>query len=390
MHLKFNQIALAGMLTCLSASALASTYFFVQPKAFGMSTVAPFSVTLASQVLPSAVTNLVYNVGGFNLAGLATVTGDPALNQSLVTFSVTAGALPDGISLSSAGLLSGTTSTVGENTIQVTATYKNATSAKNYTFNVTAPVIPVGQVAFTTKGTYSFVAPPGVTSVSVVAVGGGEFRQYAGDGSALAWKNNIAVVPGQAYVVVVGAAAANFNYSPSIGPSYFINSTTVMARVGSYVGDGGGLGGIGAKGFNGGCGTGGGAGGYTGAGGDGAALTTSSTTTVQATAGQGGGGGGGATSSYNSGGLYGCGGGGGVGIYGQGADGAADVIAVDSVSGGGGSGGANGYYKTISAAGTYGGGGATFSSGYYGAGGGAVRIIWGPGRAFPSTLTADQ
>ena len=32
---------------------------------------------------------------------------------------------------------------------------------------------PIGQVAYTTPGTYSWTAPAGVTSVSVVAIGGG-------------------------------------------------------------------------------------------------------------------------------------------------------------------------------------------------------------------------
>jgi hypothetical protein len=60
--------------------------------------------------------------------------------------------------------------------------------------------------------------------------------------------------------------------------------------------------------------------------------------------------------------------GGGVGIYGKGATG---LYGSNGGSGGGYGGGAGG------AAGQVG-------------DGGAVRIIWGPGRSFPSTNTADQ
>jgi hypothetical protein len=67
-------------------------------------------------------------------------------------------------------------------------------------------------------------------------------------------------------------------------------------------------------------------------------------------------------------------GGGGVGILGQGANG--------SANGGGGSGGSNGG----SIGGAYGGGGGTDGNN---GGTGAVRIIWGAGRSFPSTNTGN-
>ena len=59
---------------------------------------------------------------------------------------------------------------------------------------------PPGQQAYTTAGTYSWVAPSGVTSISVVAVGGGG---RAGGGGGLGYKNNITVTPGNSYSVVI-------------------------------------------------------------------------------------------------------------------------------------------------------------------------------------------
>jgi hypothetical protein len=81
-----------------------------------------------------------------------------------------------------------------------------------------APVpAAAGQAEFTTPGTYSWTAPAGVTSVSVVCIGAGgagtrgtspsdenQLRQGGGAGG-LGWKNNIPVTPGQSYTVVVGA-----------------------------------------------------------------------------------------------------------------------------------------------------------------------------------------
>jgi hypothetical protein len=127
-----------------------------------------------------------------------------------------------------------------------------------------------GSTAYTSGGTYSWTCPAGVFSVSVVCVGaGGSVRSGAGGGG-LGWKNNIPVVPGQSYTVVVGAGgvsgtpAQNY-YAQSGGHSYFINTSTVAGFGGSagsaepygdaavsgegggYVGDGGGNGGRGTN-----------------------------------------------------------------------------------------------------------------------------------------------
>ena len=74
-----------------------------------------------------------------------------------------------------------------------------------------------GDVLYDEPGTYSWTAPAGVTSVSVVCIGAGgagtrgtspsdenQLRQGGGAGG-LGWKNNISVTPGQTYTVVVGA-----------------------------------------------------------------------------------------------------------------------------------------------------------------------------------------
>lgn len=106
------------------------------------------------------------------------------------------------------------------------------------------PVIP-GQQAFTSPGTYSWIAPAGVTQVCVLCVGGGGGGSSSngsggagGGGGGLAWKNNIPVVPGQSYTVVVGnigirsTSTGSTSTGSNGGDSYFISPETIVGRGG--------------------------------------------------------------------------------------------------------------------------------------------------------------
>jgi hypothetical protein len=263
---------------------------------------------------------------------------------------------------------------------------------------------PAGQVEYTSTGSFTWTAPAGVTSVCAVAVGGGGASgTQGGGGGGLGWKNNIPVTPGYNYSVVVGAsgqgsyfgAASNNSYASGLGGGAGSNTATNTAGTGGgYYGDGGGNGGNGSLSHSGDYwgGGGGGAGGYSGNGGNAGGYTGGS-------AGAGGGGGGGAahhdTDSNDS--QRKGGGGGGVGILGQGFNGAGGTSGTSGWGGGGGGNGSggtgvtNGGVHSGGAGGSYGGGagGANHNSGRTGASG-AVRIIWGPGRAFPNTNTIDQ
>ena len=270
---------------------------------------------------------------------------------------------------------------------------------------VTTPGNPTDQVLFGNPGTYSWTAPANVTSVCAVCVGGGGGGTTgnnfaAGGGGGLGWKNNISVTPGQTYTVVVGAGGTgNTSGGTNGGDSYFINTTTVKGGGGlgnnggggDYVGDGGGNGGDHQT-----YGGGGGAGGYSGDG----------------NSGTGGCGGSGGSNGLTGGGA----GGGGVGLLGEGSSGSnagfINTTGAIMPGGGGGSGGGSGTSGRVStygpsynndgdygkAGGEYGGGSGGGESsfdnsvgGTDGQGGkGGVRLIWGQGRAFPSTLTADQ
>lgn len=263
-----------------------------------------------------------------------------------------------------------------------------------------------GESVYTIPGTYSWVCPAGVTSVSVVCVGAGGpsvndgIDFCGGSGGALAWANDISVTPGTSYSIVVGqpngdwtgsgvhqsGSSSAFGRVAGGGQGIISNGATPSGGTPSGVvgtSRGGGNGGVGGISDNGSGKGGGGAGGYSGNGGRGRDSSLP-------TAGSGGGGGGGQVNGP----------GGGVGLYGEGASGAAASGTGSAFAkvGKGGSGGANGANSSLSTSftvagpsgGNFGGGGANPEGGagarIFPGGVGAVRIVWpGTTRQFPST-----
>ena len=319
------------------------------------------------------------------------IGGAPISSYIVVATNTTTGAAFSASGSSSPVTLSG----LPEATYKVSVHAVNLYGPSGNSNTITQQMLNQGQTAYTTSGTYTWVAPAGASTVSIVCVGGGGAtgnyfvnpNNYftGGGGGALAYVNNYAVTTGNSYTVIVADGGPALGTGPSTDSSF--NGTTCKAGSGSTNNsntNGGAAGtvlnGTGGNGGTGGnalastpqmrAGSGGGAGGYSGNGGNGEPAG------VTATGSAGSGGGGGSGGVYSSGGA---GGGGGVGILGQGANGAAGAAGA---GGGGGSGGNNG----SNAGGIYGGGG-----GYWSGGGvGAVRIIWpGATRQFPSTNTGD-
>ena len=268
------------------------------------------------------------------------------------------------------------------------------------------------QIAYTAPGTYTFLVPDGVTSIIALAVGGGEggtnalgFGRLGGDGGSLSYDNAISVSANELLTVVVGAGGAGITTGSQNagGDSRILRSSTVLLRA---KGGGSASTNVGATSYVGGAGDsgGGGAAGYSGDGGDGGAVGDPPT---DGTAGAGGGGGGGVGGQEifdfpNPGDIYadlGFGGGG-VGLLGEGSSGAGGTSA-NGGTGKGGSGGADGSVPVsgayVSSGGNYGGGGGggayvlensvvTFQEIGGNGAGGAVRILWGGGRSFPSNV----
>lgn len=342
---------------------------------------APNAPTIGTATSPTATTASVAftapaNVGGSAITSYAVQSTPGGIGASGASSPITV-----------SGLTTGTAYT-----FRVTALNSYGPSPASASSNSVTPAVPAGQQAYTTAGTYSWVAPAGVTSVSVVAVGPGgwgagnsnDVTGGAGGGGGLGYTNNISVTPGNSYTVRVGEG-----FWGAGGTSSYFQSTAVVnggagngaefgcltgGAGGTYVGTGGGNGGNGGSsaGYPSG-GGGGGAGGYAGTGGTGGTSTTPFPSAgTNGTAGSGGGGGGGAFDNGNT-----TANGGGVGLLGQGANGA-----------GGSGGGAAGSPGSGGSGKTYGGGANGGSSSVNG--GGAVRIIWpGTTRSFPSTNTGN-
>ena len=299
-----------------------------------------------------------------------------------------------------------TAGNIVEDSLNIEPTVVTSTSNTPHAIAAYPTTITGTGLTNTGTGTFNWTCPAGVTSVCVVAVGGGgKGGGGGGGGGGLGWKNNITVVPGTVYTVVTGAPGTT---SANGGDSYFISTATVKGGGGStatttlgtgntsggtYTGDGGGNGGSGSDITTWG-GGGGGAGGYTGAGGAGGNGTGTSFPSSTGSNGTGGGGGGGSAHSTADSGdnKRKGGGGGGVGLFGQGSNGAGAISSnFGGDPGGGGSGGSNGVQGNQAnggAGGAYGGGGGGSndpSGGFSDPPGvGAVRIIWGTDRSFPT------
>lgn len=305
------------------------------------------------------------------------------------------------------------------------ATNTFTTTARTVTpTNYTLPISVVngsvsattGSASFTFAGTYTWIAPTGVTSVSAVCIGGGAGGRSGqgtsvggGGGGATAYANNMSVTPGSSYTVVVGAGGpggingSTYSGGGGGGSQFTANGGVYVGSTGASGGTtaggsggytygsgvtvGGGAGGSGGSANSG--GGGGGGGGYTGTGGTGG-------NSINGSAGAGGGGGGGPTGfayscGYATDGLP----GGGTGLGGLGPNGAGGTQGASRAGfpgsygrrgwfGAGGS--AGNYYRQVYCCPCYG----PYSSWIYGTGGpgisGGVRIIWpGNTRSFPST-----
>lgn len=337
------------------------------------------------------------------------------VGTNAITYALQSGALPDGGSLNTSnGTVSGT-STNGFNTSTgYTFTIRASISATIYTdrtFTVTIYVPPpTGQQQYDGSGTntnggqtaYTWVAPSGVNTVSVAAIGAGGGGCYVwaycgGAGGGMVWANGVPVTPGNSYTIQVGNGGC---WSGSAGGySCFPNLIAYGGACGCCSGCytlGGtysqGCGSYGGVAYPGTAGGGGGGGGYC----NGNVRTANSGYTGCF------GGGGSANDHHSS--TYGTGGGGGTGICGQGSNGACGNAGYSHQTGSGGQGGSggtcgkpgepwsNGQGNGYSCGGYYGGGGGGSGTSHGGGWGGqgAVRIIWGPGRAYPSTLTTNQ
>ena len=152
-----------------------------------------------------------------------TVTGT-TLNASAtdpdgdtITYSVTTGSLPSGLSISSStGMITGTASAVGSNTtttFTVSAATASDTSTRQFSIAVQAPVI----TSYTSTGSGTFSVPSGVSAVNALVVAGGgggggdSPGSFAGGGGGggLIYRPAFPVTPGGSVSYTVGSGGGN-------------------------------------------------------------------------------------------------------------------------------------------------------------------------------------
>jgi len=248
------------------------------------------------------------------------------------------------------------------------------------------------EAIFTTTGASTWTVPTGVTSVSVVCIGGGakgilsDSTANGGGGGGLRWYNNLTVTPGGTINLAVGVGTTTtggdtwFNGTTALNASVYAQGgqlrtggggSTVAGSIGGTNGGDGGLSSVTTSGG------GGGAGGYTTAGGAGGTNTAPD---GGVSTGIGGGGGGNGNNSANS------GSGGGSGEY-PGGQGYKGLYGPTATQISGQSSGSQASVQTLTNATGYGGGSAgrdSTSGTVYDGSQGVIRVIW-PGitRSFP-------
>ena len=163
-----------------------------------------------------------------------------------ITYSVSAGSLPSGLSISSStGMITGTASAVGSNTTStftVSAATASDTSTRQFSITVNAPVI----TSYTSVGSGTFSVPSGISAVDVlvVAAGGGSGVDNGGGGGAggLIYRPAFPVTPGGSVSYTVGNTAGSssgpYPGNPAVGQQGGQNS--VFGTLTAQGGGGGG------------------------------------------------------------------------------------------------------------------------------------------------------
>jgi hypothetical protein len=271
--------------------------------------------------------------------------------SNTITYTVTSGSLPAGLSLSSSGLISGTATYFGTTTFTVSASDGSNTAVTRSFSLITYPTITGGTVtisgiyrihAFTSSGTFAKNTSSSLDVEYLLVGGGGAGGDDigAGGGAGGVLSGSLTLSSQSNVIVVGGGGAATLGFEAS-GQGIDGNNSTAFGLTAFKGGAGGGEGSSNANGGSGTYGSGGGGGYSAGSGGSG-------------TSGQGNSGGNGA--SGNAGGGGGAGGSGSAGGPGHGGPGILNSILGTSYYWGGGGGG-NSYNYSISGDGGIGGGG---------------------------------
>lgn len=129
-HPVMKKLALATLLIASAAPAFCSQYYVVVPVPNHAPSAGNIMVSLSGYTVPSGVVGRAY--AGFDFNSVLQVLGDPSYNPGEVRWSVAAGSLPAGLSLSPNGRLTGTPTAPGASSFQVLAAYKTKAGEQGY------------------------------------------------------------------------------------------------------------------------------------------------------------------------------------------------------------------------------------------------------------------
>jgi hypothetical protein len=177
-----------------------------------------------------------------------------------ITYSISAGSLPTGLSLnSSTAAITGTASAVGSNTTStftVLASTTGQTTSRQFSITVNAP-----QITTFTSGSGSFSVPAGITSLRVMVIGGGGSggAQVGGAGGAggVIETASFPVTPGGTVPYSIGSGGApkpQGDQHGDVGQNTTFGSLTALGGGGGGNHAGSGAGGDGNPGGSGGAG----------------------------------------------------------------------------------------------------------------------------------------
>ena len=218
----------SGLITgSLGAYGSATTYTFtIRATANSKTADREFTQVVQPNTAPSWSTaagslGTMYDSARSNVAGLTQPTATDAQGQT-ISYAVTSGSIPAGLTLGSNGAWSGTATAVGSDatsTFEITPTDSAGVpgAARQFTILVKAPVLQT----FATYGTGTWTAPiTGNIKVAVIgAAGGGGHNGGKGGAGGVVWHDNYAVVSGTDYDYEVGESGGAWHTRTGGGAS---------------------------------------------------------------------------------------------------------------------------------------------------------------------------
>jgi hypothetical protein len=211
-------------------------------------------VTLAINVALGAATppqGIVGQTYTYDLKPLLAVTGDPAYTgPTQATWSITSGSLPAGLTLSPAGVISGTPTATGSGPVTVQAAYRSSSGQQTYqlvTLNIAVALassaLPLANVG--TGFSYDFKPLVSVSGDSGYTASAVQFRTASGSslppGLSLSAAGVLsgtptAVAAAQSFTVVADYRGIDGTqqYSITVNPAFFNFNPTIAATTTNY------------------------------------------------------------------------------------------------------------------------------------------------------------